>query len=74
MALFPVGLNKILRVCNTKIISQMFIAHCNPKCWQLAVICLPQQGEQRKEGAASLGSMQRTRGGEMLPGMMEFAL
>lgn len=31
MALFPVGLNKILRVYNNKIISQMSIATCNPK-------------------------------------------
>lgn len=32
MALFPMELNKILRVCNTKIICQMSIAPCNPKC------------------------------------------
>lgn len=53
MALFPVGLNKILRVCNTKIISQMFIAPCNPKC--LAVGCnLSATAGRAEEGWCSI--------------------
>lgn len=75
MALFPVGLSKILRVYNNKIIPQMSIAPCNPKCFAVGYkLSAHGQGEQRKESAASLGSMQRTGGGEMLPGALEFAL
>lgn len=61
MAPFPAGLNKILRVYNNKIISQMSIAPCNPKRFAIGYkLSTHSHGEQGKESTISMGSMQST--------------